>query len=56
MLTVVAEMARNVYMLIFFLLMIACIVGVDVVFLRTHFVSRLIANILIVSRLIPFVL
>jgi hypothetical protein len=42
------DMSKNVYMLIFFLLMIASIVGVDVLFLRTHFVARLIVNIGIV--------
>ncbi len=41
-------MAKNVYMVIFFLLMIASIVGVDVLFLSTHFVARLVVNIAIV--------
>jgi hypothetical protein len=42
-------MTKNVYMVIFFVLMVGCIVGVDVLFLSTHFVARLIANIAIVS-------
>jgi hypothetical protein len=42
------DMSKNVYMVIFFLLMIASIVGVDVLFLRNHFVARLIVNIAIV--------
>ena len=41
-------MAKHVYMVIFFLLMIASIVGADVLFLRSHFVARLIVNIGIV--------
>ena len=36
-------------MAIFFVLMIACIVGADVTFLRNHFVPRLIVNIGIVT-------
>lgn len=42
-------MAKNVCMVIFFVLMIGCIVGVDVLFLSNQFVARLIANIAIVS-------
>ena len=41
-------MSKNVYMVIFFLVMIASIIGVDVLFLRKHFVARLIVNIGIV--------
>jgi hypothetical protein len=41
-------MSKDVYMLVFFLLMIASIVGVDVLFLRKHFLARLIVNIAIV--------
>jgi hypothetical protein len=42
------DMSKNVYMVIFFLLMVASIVGLDVLFLREHFVARLIVNIVIV--------
>jgi hypothetical protein len=42
-------MSKHVYMVIFFLLMIACIVGADVLFLREHFMARLIVNIAIVG-------
>ena len=41
-------MTKNVYMVIYFVLMIGCIVGADVLFLSTHFVARLIVNIAIV--------
>jgi hypothetical protein len=41
-------MSKNVSMVIFFLLMIACIVGADVLFLSKRFVARLIVNIAIV--------
>jgi len=41
-------MAKTAYMVIFFVLMIGCVVGVDVLFLSTHFWARLIANITIV--------
>jgi len=41
-------MTKNVYMVVFFVLMIGCIVGADVLFLSDHFVSRLIVNIVIV--------
>jgi hypothetical protein len=41
-------MSKNVYMVIFFLVMIASIVGVDVLFLRKHFIRRLFVNIGIV--------
>ncbi|MFN2147073.1 MAG: hypothetical protein ACK2T2_01670 [Anaerolineales bacterium] len=41
-------MSKHAYMVIFFLLMIASIVGLDVLFLREHFVARLIVNICIV--------
>lgn len=39
------RMTKHVYMVIFFLLMIFSIVGADVLFLRHHFVARLITNI-----------
>ena len=41
-------MSKNTYMAIFFLLMVGSIVGLDVLFLREHFVARLIVNISIV--------
>jgi len=41
-------MAKNVYMVVFFVLMIGCIVGLDVLFLSNHFAARLIVNIAIV--------
>ena len=41
-------MPKNAYMVIYFLLMIAIIVGSDFLFLRDHFVARLIVNIAIV--------
>ena len=42
------EMAKNVYMDVFYVLMIGCIVGADVLFLSNHFTARLIVNIAIV--------
>ena len=42
------EMAKHAYMVIYFLLMIVIIVGADVLFLRDHFVARLMVNIAIV--------
>lgn len=42
-------MSKNVTMVIYFLLMIGSIVGLDVLFLRDHFVARLIVNIVIVA-------
>ena len=42
-------MTRHVHMVIFFVLMIACIVGADVTLLRNHLVPRLIVNIGIVA-------
>jgi len=41
-------MPKHVYMVIFFLLMIASIVGADVLFLSNHFLARLVVNIAIV--------
>ena len=41
-------MSKNVYMVIFFLLMVGSIVGLDFLFLRDRFVARLIVNIGIV--------
>jgi hypothetical protein len=42
------DMSKNFYIVIFFLLMIASIIGVDVLFLRKHFGRRLFVNIGIV--------
>ena len=42
-------MAKNAYMVIYFALMVAILVGADVSFLRDHFLARLIANIAIVA-------
>jgi hypothetical protein len=42
-------MSKSLYMVIFFVLMIGCIVGADVLFLSTHFVARLFVNIAIVA-------
>jgi hypothetical protein len=42
------DMTKNVYMMIYFLLMVTRIVGVDVLFLRKYFVRRLFVNIGIV--------
>ena len=41
-------MAKNAYMVTYFVLMVACIVGADFVFFRDRFAARLIANIAIV--------
>jgi hypothetical protein len=41
-------MSKNLYMGIFFLLMVGSIVGVDALFLRKHFGARLLVNIGIV--------
>ena len=41
-------MAKDAYMVIYFLLMIVTIVGADFLFLRDRFVARLIVNISIV--------
>ena len=41
-------MAKNAYMVLYFLLMIGIIVGADLLFLRNHFVARLIVNIAVV--------
>jgi membrane associated rhomboid family serine protease len=43
------EMGKNAYMVIYFVLMVATIVGADFLFFRDHFVARLIANIAIVA-------
>ena len=42
-------MAKNAYMVIYFVLMVACIVGADFLFLRDHFLARLIVNIALVA-------
>jgi len=39
---------------IFFLVMVALIVGLDVLFLREHFVARLIVNVVIVALFTGF--
>lgn len=44
-----AEMAKDAYMVIYYLLMIVLIVGADLLFLRNYFVGRLMANIAIVA-------
>jgi len=42
-------MAKNLYTVLYFLLMVVLIVGADVLFLRHHFVARLITNVAIVA-------
>lgn len=42
-------MPRNAYMVLYFVLMVGIIVGADLLFLRHHFVARLITNIVIVA-------
>jgi hypothetical protein len=42
------EMTKSVSMVVFVVLMVGCIVGVDVLFLSNHFVARLIVNIAMV--------
>lgn len=39
---------KNAYMVIYFVLMVAVIVGADFLFLRDHFSARLISNVAIV--------
>ena len=43
------EMSNNAYMVIYFVVMVVCIVGADFLFLRDRFLARLIANIAIVA-------
>jgi hypothetical protein len=43
------EMTKNAHIVIYFVLMVASIVGADVLFFRDHFFARLIANIAIVA-------
>jgi len=43
------EMAKNAYMVVYFVVMVAAIVGVDFLFFRDRFTARLIANIAIVA-------
>jgi hypothetical protein len=43
------EMTKNGYMVIFFVVMVGCVVGADVLFFSHHFVARLIANVSIVA-------
>jgi hypothetical protein len=40
---------KSAYMVIYFVLMVAAIVGADVLFFRDHFLARLVANIAIVA-------
>jgi hypothetical protein len=47
-------MTKNAYMVIYFVLMVAAIVGADVVFFRDHVLARLIANIAIVAVFAAF--
>lgn len=42
-------MSKNAYMMIFFVVMVGVIVGADVLFLRHHFLARLIVNVGIVA-------
>jgi len=42
-------MTKNAYMVIYFVLLVAAVVGADVLFFRDHFLARLIANIAIVA-------
>lgn len=42
-------MAKNAYMVVYFVVMVAAIVGVDFLFFRDRFTARLIANIAIVA-------
>jgi len=42
-------MAKNAYMAIYFVLMVAAIIGADVLFFRNRFLARLVANIAIVA-------
>ena len=50
------EMPRNIYLVIFALIMIAVIVSADLLFFRNRFWERLIANIGIVLVFIAFYL
>ena len=50
------EMSRNIYVVLFALIMIALIVSVDLLFFRNRFWERLIANIGIVLVFIAFYL
>ena len=49
-------MTRNIYVVLFILIMIAVIVSVDILFFRNQFWERLIANIGIVLVFIAFYL
>jgi uncharacterized membrane protein len=44
----VIETPRNIYVVLFVLVLIAVVVGVDVLFFRNHFWERLMANVGIV--------
>ena len=52
----VIEMPRNAYVVLFVLVMIALIVGVDLLFFRNHFWARLLSNIGIVLVFAAFCL
>ncbi len=49
-------MTRNIYLVLYVLVLIAVIVGVDLLFLRHHFWARLIVNIGIVLVFAAFYL
>lgn len=42
-------MMKNVRMVIFFVLMVGCIVGADVTLLRGHLLARLVFNVAVVA-------
>jgi hypothetical protein len=48
------KVTKNAHMVIYFVLMVAAIVGADVLFFRNHFLARLIANIAIVGVFAAF--
>ena len=50
------EMPRNIYVVLFILIMIAVVVSVDLLFFRNRFWERLIANIGIVLVFVAFYL
>lgn len=49
-------MPRNIYVVLFVLIMIAVVVSVDVLFFKNHFWERLMANIGIVLVFVAFYL
>lgn len=50
------EMPRNIYIVLFVLIMIALIVSVDILFFKNRFLERLMANIGIVLVFVAFYL